>query len=131
MGLIVAGGLGALGFLARLDVWAEGVLVAGGLDGFPKSLPTWIVWGATVLIACGLSAAMLGVPCVWRRLVLWISTLALVIFWAPVLGLAAHAPTIAAPLVAALWSGICALVYAHNHRMPVDEPLPTPADAQS
>jgi len=57
----------------------------------------------------------------WRRLVLWITALVLVAAWAPVLSLAARAPDIGAPFTAVLWSGVCALVYAGNHRMACDE----------
>ena len=87
-------------------------------------MPAWGLWLGTALIAYGLALAMLGVPGTWRRLVLWFTTLVLVVVWAPVLGLAAHAPEIAAPLIAGLWSGACALLYVHSHRMPCDEGNP-------
>jgi hypothetical protein len=54
-------------------------------------------------------------------MLLWLSAVILVAAWAPVLSLAARAPDIAAPLVATIWSGICALVYVSRHRMPVDQ----------
>jgi hypothetical protein len=52
---------------------------------------------------------------------LWLTAVVVVAGWAPVLVLAARAPDIGAPLIAVLWSGICAVVYAGNHRMAVDE----------
>ena len=88
---------------------------------FPKALPEWAVWLAVVLFALGLAFAILSVAGTWRRVVLWITTAALVAAWAPVLALAAHAPDISAPFIAVIWSGVCALVYAGNHQMVCDE----------
>ncbi len=101
------------GAVARMTVDASGA-------EFPKSLPVWGVWLFTILVSYAVPFAILGVPGIWRRVVLWLTALVLVAAWAPVLVLAAHAPDIAAPWIATLWSGICALVYAANHRMPVD-----------
>ena len=124
LALVLAAGLGALGLTDRVDAAIAGLLCRAlhqdAAAGFPKALPTWALWLATAMLAYGLTLAMLGVPGTWRRLVLWLTTLVLVAAWAPVLGLAAHAPDIAAPLVAALWSGACALVYVHSHSMPCD-----------
>ena len=50
----------------------------------------------------------------------WIVTFVLTIFWGPVLILAAHKPDIGVALVAVLWSGFCAMVYATNHVLPAD-----------
>jgi len=131
MALVLALGLETLRILEQVNSIAGRWLAEVGLGNFSKSLPVWLIWLATGLVAYGLSAAILCVPCIWRRLVLWISTLAILLFWVPVLGLATYVPDIAAPLIAAVWSGICALVYAYNHRMPVDElPISQP-DGQS
>ncbi|MFT4176895.1 MAG: hypothetical protein QM627_09585 [Luteolibacter sp.] len=131
LGVLLAGGLFALGVISRLDGWVAGVVEQAGVRGFPKELPQWSVWLATVVIAYGLAAVILEVPCVWRRLILWVSTVMLVLGWAPVLGLAAHRPEISMPLIAALWSGLCALVYSRNHRMPVDDEASTPLEADA
>lgn len=96
-------------------------LFAGKAAGFPKALPEWSVWLAAGLFAFGLSFAILSVPGTWRRCVLWITAVVLVAGWAPVLCLAAHAPDIAAPFIATVWSGVCALVYAGKHRMVCDK----------
>ena len=123
----LAAGLSVLGILGRVNgVVAQGLL-AGKATGFPKELPEWSVWAAAGLLACGLSFAILSVAGTWRRCVLWLTTVVLVAGWAPVLSLAAHAPDIAAPFIATVWSGVCALVYAGNHRMPCDAmDRPTP-----
>lgn len=123
LALLLAGGLNLLGLLSRLDG-----LIAAGLggtlqaSGFPKALPGWGLWLGTAVIAYGLSLVLLAVPGTWRRLVLWLSLLLLIAGWAPVLALASHAPTIAAPLVAGLWSGACSLVYARSRHLPCDPP---------
>jgi len=125
LALVLAAGLEALGLTDRADaaisICLSRAIQPEGAAAFPKALPAWALWLGTGLIAYGLALAMLGVPGTWRRLVLWFTTLGLVAAWAPVLGLAAHAPEIAAPLIAAVWSGACALVYTHSHRMPCDE----------
>ncbi|MEI6653571.1 MAG: hypothetical protein WCP45_02295 [Verrucomicrobiota bacterium] len=125
LALVLAAGLHALGLTDRVDAAIAGLLCRtlqqDGAAGFPKALPPWALWLGTAIIAYGLALTLLGVPGTWRRLVLWLTTLVWVAAWAPVLGLAAHAPEISASLVAALWSGACALVYVHSHRMPCDE----------
>ena len=122
LALVLAVGLAVLGLTDKADAAIAGflsrVIHAEGGAGFAKALPAWALWLATALLAYALAFATLGVPGTWRRLVLWFTTLGLVAAWAPVLGLAAHAPQIAAPLVATLWSGACALVYTHSHHMP-------------
>lgn len=125
LALVLAAGLAALGLTERADALIAGLLGHAlqndRLAGFPKALPELGRWCGTALIGYGLALAMLGVPGTWRRIVLWLTTLVLVAAWAPVLALAAHAPEIATPLVVALWSGGCCLVYVRSHRMPCDE----------
>ncbi|MFT3989856.1 MAG: hypothetical protein QM680_00460 [Luteolibacter sp.] len=131
LGVALAGGLFALGVISRLNDRVAGLLEQSGVHHFPRELPPWSVWLATAVIAYGLAAVILEVPCAWRRAILWVTTVLLVLGWAPVLGLAAHQPEISMPLVAALWSGLCALVYAKNHRMPVDDEPATPVEADA
>ena len=117
-------GLSLLGILGRLNFAVAQIVAQEKFPSFPRVLPEWSVWLVTVLLAFALSFAILSVPATWRRLVIWISALVLVAGWAPALVLAAHAPAVAAPFIAVLWSGVCAVVYAGKHRMPVDEILP-------
>ena len=120
LSILLAVGLGLLGILARVN----GLIAKGLLAGtFPKALHGWLVWMAAVIFAFGLPLAILSVPGTWRRLVLWITAVVVVAGWAPVLSLAAHAPEIAAPFIATVWSGVCALVYTANHRMACDHTI--------
>ncbi len=121
LSILLAAGLSALGILGRVNGFIAKGLLAGKAAGFPKALPEWLVWLAAGLFAFGLSFAILSVPGTWRRCVLWVTAVVLVAGWAPVLSLAARAPDIAAPFIATLWSGVCALVYAGNHRMACDK----------
>jgi hypothetical protein len=123
LSILLAVGLSALHILDRVDLAIGKWMSQGKPAGFPKALPEWAVWLAVVLLTFGLASAILSVAASWRRVVLWITTAALVAAWAPVLALAAHAPDIAAPLIAVIWSGVCALIYAGNHRMACDEPV--------
>jgi hypothetical protein len=120
LSILLAVGLDLLGILGRLN---EAVLekVSQGKDPvFPNSLPDGLGWLVAVLCGFALPFAMLSVAGAWRRWVLWISTLFLMVSWIPVLVLAAYAPVICVPLVGVFWSGMCALVYASRHQMPCD-----------
>ncbi len=119
LSIVLAIGLQSLGILSRLNA-----AVARSLSdnqALPKSLPAWSVWLVAMFFAFGISFAILSVPSTWRRVVLWVTTLILIGGWAPVLALAAREPAIGAVIVAAGWSGVCALVYASRHRMACDD----------
>jgi hypothetical protein len=130
LAVLLAVGLDALGVSARLDGWlAARLLEATGqaaAAGFPKALPAWALWSGTTVLAFGLAGAMLTVAGSWRRVVLWLTTLALIAAWAPVLALAAHAPQVSAAFTAALWAGLCAWFYARSHILPAESPAPLP-----
>lgn len=121
LSILLAAGLSLLGMIEQLNTGIARLVSRGDAENFPKQLPESAVWLATGFFAFGLAVAILGTPDLWRRLVLWITSLVLIAAWAPVLVLAAHAPNITAPWIATLWSGVCAIVYASNHRMPCDE----------
>jgi hypothetical protein len=93
----------------------------GGAETFPKQLPEAVIWIAAWIFAFGVAWTVLAVPGHMRRWLLWFATLFMVLAWAPVLSLAAHRPDVAAPFIATLWSGLCAMFYTFNHRMPGDE----------
>ncbi|KAB2641263.1 MAG: hypothetical protein DVB26_05235, partial [Verrucomicrobia bacterium] len=118
LALVLAAGLAALGLTDMADAavadWVRRAIQAEASAGFPRALPASTLWLATALLSYALAFAMLAVPGTWRRLVLWLTTLGLVAAWAPVLGLAAHAPQLAVPLLATLWAGGCTLVYTHS-----------------
>ena len=124
LSLVLATGLEALGFLKRLNAEIAAQFSRNGLEKFPKHLPDWSFWLAAVGFSFALAAAILGTPGHARRAVLWITAVVLTGAWAPVLSLASHSPDIAAPWIATLWSGVCAMVYAANHRMTADEKTP-------
>ena len=96
MSLILAAGLDLLGFLEHADRVIAGFVSRNGAEKFSKELPEAVIWIAAWVFAFGVA-------------------------WAPVLSLAAHRPDVAAPFIATLWSGLCAMFYTFNHRMPGDE----------
>lgn len=132
LSILLAVGFSALGLLERANRQvAAWVMVPKGpnsLPGedFPNQLPVWAVWAATVVATVFVSVAILSTPGWERRLLLWFASLLLVAAWAPVLSLAAFAPEISAVFVATSWAGLCACVYAANHRMPCDSPKSQP-----
>ena len=121
MSLALAAGLEMIGALARFNAIAAKLASRGGAESFPKELPGWLVWIAAALAAFGMAAAVLQTPGMPRRVLLWLTAIMLVAAWAPVLGLAARHPDIAAPWIATVWSGVCAMFYASRHRLPCDE----------
>jgi hypothetical protein len=122
LSMVLVAGLELLGLLMRMNAGISRLVSREGAETFPKTLPVWCIWLAATGLAFGVAAAILGTPGHLRRGLLWLSAMLLVAAWAPVLSLAAHAPDIAAPCVATIWSGICALVYVSRHDMPADHP---------
>ncbi len=125
LALALAAGFESLGVLGRLDSMIAGILENRGALGTTNDLPGAVIWIATGLMAFGLALAILAVPGRWRRVILWVSALVLIAAWAPVLWLASYAPAVSGAWIATLWSGVCALVYAAKHQMPVDQPVET------
>ena len=120
LSLALVGGLALLGVLGRVDATITAMVSRSGSESFPNDLPSWLPWVAAAVFAPALAASMLATPALWRRALLWITSVVLIAAWAPVLSLAAYEPRIAAPCIACFWAGICALVYSANHRMPCD-----------
>lgn len=106
--------------LEPVDAWLTRELAGNGWGETLVELPNWWSGAAILLVSFGLSCAMLASPAHWRRLVLWFSAVLVLIGWAPALALAGRQIDIAAPLVAALVSGACALGYGARHRLPCD-----------
>ncbi len=121
LSLVLATGLETLGFLKHLNAEIAAQFSRDGQEKFLNHLPDWSVWLAAAAFSFALAAAILATPGHVRRAILWITAVVLTGAWAPVLSLAAHSPDIAAPWIATLWSGVCAMVYAANHRMTADE----------
>lgn len=121
LSILLVTGLAALGILDRVNLMISGIISSGKEGAFPKNLPAAWIWLGAIVFAFGVSFSILQVPGTWRRVMLWLSALVVVSGWAPVLGLAARSPEIAAPWIATVWAGVCALVYAGNHRMACDE----------
>ncbi len=118
MSVLVAGVLHHLGLSRAIDhtagEWIRGI----GLSGEPRELsPLWL-WGWTTLVAYGLAAGMLISRRHWRRTVLWLTTLLLTLSWIPVLALAGWTAPAGLPLLAVLWCGVCAMIYAIRHEEP-------------
>lgn len=120
LSMVLVAGLELLGVLMETNSVIARLVSRGGAEVFPKTLPIWSIWLTTAVFAFGIATMVLGTPGQLRRGLLWLSAVALVLAWAPILSLAAHAPDIAAPCVTTIWSGICALVYASRHDMPAD-----------
>ncbi len=121
LSVVLVVGLSLLGILDHLNRMVAKLVSQGGVTYFSKVIPEWLVWLAVMVFGFGISFALLNIAGGGRRAIVWLSAIIVVAGWAPVLSLAAHTPHIVAPWIATFWSGVCALVYAGNHRMPCDE----------
>lgn len=130
LSMVLAAGLEVLGVLGRFNMAVARLVSRGGAETFPQHLPGWVEWFAAAVFAFGLAAAILATPGQWRRVLLWLTSVILVATWAPVLSLAARSPDIAAPWIATVWSGVCSIVYAANHRMACDPSHPLPDETR-
>lgn len=128
LSMILAGGLELLGCFYPMNASISRIVNIPGTKNLPQHLPEAAIWGAAAVFALALATAILGSPGHGRRVVLWISAVAVVAAWAPVLSLASYAPEMAAPVIATLWSGVCAMVYAANHSMACDLTQPPAHD---
>jgi hypothetical protein len=120
MAVGLAAGLAILGIIGRLDRWIAEVMLKPGFSAPVHTLDPSLLWSMTALLSLGLAVVMLNVSGSWRRLLIWILSLIITLFWVPVLLLASHKPEIGVALVALFWAGCCAIVYTMNHEMPAD-----------
>lgn len=121
MALGLSAGLVILKLMAGVDALLAGLFIPRGITAPANPLSPWLLWTASALLAFALPAAILNIPSTWRRSLVWIATLTLTLTWGAVLMLAFHKPTIGVAVIAVLWSGFCAMFYAHSHILPVDK----------
>ncbi|MGA0845385.1 MAG: hypothetical protein ACO3RV_02505 [Luteolibacter sp.] len=125
LSVLLAAGMQVTGGLDSLNIAISRLIEQGGLSLFAQQIPAWWIWSAALIAAVAIPAALLQTRGQARRILLWLSAVAVTSSWAPVLALAARDPDIAAPWVTVVWSGACALFYASRHRMPCDAPEPS------
>ncbi|MFD2256322.1 hypothetical protein ACFSSA_06525 [Luteolibacter algae] len=121
MSLALAAGLQYLGLVARLDRALASWFSPSSLGMMERGIHPLLLWCSTAFLAFGLAAVMLNIPGSWRRLLIWAMTVVLTFCWGPVLVLSAYKPEIGVAIIAIIWSGICSMVYAVNHILPVDK----------
>lgn len=124
MSLALAAGFHFLGLLGRIERSLLAIPGQLGLSGEPQVFPASIAWSVAAVLAFVLPWLVLQSPASWRRAVLWLTVLALIFGWIPVMGLAAKWCPLAPVLVTVAWSGLCSLIYGARHRMPC-EGVPT------
>jgi len=120
MSLVLAVGFQSVGLNARIDVALLAWLGSIGLGTTPVVLPESIGWVSAVVLGFLLPFSILETPGHVRRVMLWLSCLMIVLGVLPVLGLSAKWWSQAPVLVAVVWSGLCAIIYAARHWMPCE-----------
>jgi len=122
MSLVLVVGLDLLGVWNPLDTAATAWTARLG-DGM-RDVPAGVVLLITAIGTYALPLVMLASPQWWRRARLWLSALFLTVGWLPVLALASWKLPPCMPVIAVLWSGLCALIYAQRHALPCEMPHP-------
>jgi len=120
MTLVLAVGFQAVGLLDRVDTALLGGMKSAGLEGAPVMQAPWLGWLVAFAVAFGLPMAILETPTHWRRTVVWLAAIAVVAAVWPVLAVSAKWWPVAPSLVAVVWSGLCAKIYASRHHMPCE-----------
>ncbi len=120
MSLALALGFQAVGLNERIDSALLAWLGSLGLGTTPMVLPAAIGWGIAIVLGFLLPFSILETPGHARRAMLWLSCLMIVLGALPVLGLSAKWWSQAPVLVAVVWGGLCATVYAARHWMPCE-----------
>ncbi|MCW1884274.1 hypothetical protein OKA04_05990 [Luteolibacter flavescens] len=120
MSLVLAGVLELLGFSQKVDLIVAGWVQTTGLGGDFRILPSYVPWLWTIPMVLGLVGSMLGSRRNWRRTVLWATAVVLTIGWVPVLALAGYLAEVTMPLLALVWGGLWAMIYATRHQEPGD-----------
>jgi FtsH-binding integral membrane protein len=120
MAIGLSAGLKFLGLIERLDEWIAELVIKPGLSAPVHSLDPYVLWISTAILTASLTAVMLNISASWRRILVWVLSLIITLFWVPVLLIASHKPDIAVALVGLLWAGCCALIYTMNHEIPAD-----------
>jgi len=121
MGLSLAGGLHFFGLLEILDRHLASLVAVEG-ELMTTAPSTGVLWSMTVAATYGVVFIILEIPATWRRLVIWISTLVVILGWLPVAAIAHTHAKVGAPLVSVAWAGLCAIIYAARHHMETDDP---------
>jgi len=119
--LVLAAALELLGFSQKVDLMVTTWVKTTGLNGEFRVLPGWAPWLWAVPMVIGLAGGMLASRKTWRRSVLWVTTLVLTLAWIPVLALAGYQAEVTMPLLALIWCGLWAMIYATRHQEPGDD----------
>lgn len=125
LGLLVSGVLYRIGLLGKGDLKILNLLsqpVFG--DTVPSHLSTPVLFLLTGLFCLGLAFAVLDSPGVWRRLVLGLTLLILVVAMVPTLAVwNIYFPPVVS-LVGVFWTWFASMMYASHHQMPCDRITP-------
>lgn len=111
-------GLGALGVWNQANEIGFSWWTALGTEW--QEVPKWVELGFVISLAFVTPTLMLYSPSLWRKWAMWMGMMILYVVWIPVLALAAWRMGMMAPLVAGLWSGLCAMIFASRHELPCD-----------
>ncbi|NNC89457.1 MAG: hypothetical protein HKN82_13450 [Akkermansiaceae bacterium] len=108
------------GSFGRAEAWLLGSYEAGGFGIEAAFVHPW--WGILVAAAgaYGLGWILLETPGLARRILLTATVMVLTAMASVVLGLWGVFWSPVATMTAMLWSGFCAMVWAHQHPMPCE-----------
>ena len=128
IGLALALAVQMAGLFKQGDVRLQELLlhnVFGGVAPEILTMPVLILFAA--VFSFGLAFAVLDSPGVWRRLLLGITAIIVVLAMVPTLAVWHFYFSPFLPLIALFWSWFCSMMYANHHMMPCDISVAKPA----
>lgn len=125
VGLLVSGAMYWVGLLGKGDSRIFETLRQPVFRGaVPSELSVPVLFLVTTLFCFGLAFAVLDSPGVWRRVVLGLTLLVLVIAMVPTLAVwNIYFPPMMS-LVGVFWTWFAGMMYASHHQMPCDDRSP-------
>lgn len=120
MGIVLAVAMQSLGMFKLGDVWLKQFLSRVLLDSQPLVAPVSVLYFAAAILAFGIAFAVLDSPAAWRRIVLGMSGLVLVLATVPVCALWQVYFSPFPVVIAFFWAWFCSMMYVSQHSMPCE-----------
>ena len=118
------------GLFKQGDTQLREKLLGAVFDGAaPEILTMPVLMIFAAVFSFGLAFAVLDSPGTWRRLILGITAVIVVLAMVPTFAVWQIYFSPFLPLIALFWSWFCSLMYANHHVMPCDVLLAKPAES--
>lgn len=120
MGMVLAVAMQWLGIFKLGDMWLQQFLSRVLIDSHPIAAPVSVLYGVAAFFAFGIAFAVLDSPANWRRVVLGITGLVLLLATVPVCALWQLYFSPFPVVMAFFWAWFCSMMYVSQHSMPCE-----------